>query len=142
MRKIYGWVIAIPLLLVFSGALSNQLVLVANWGKFPVMLNSAQLAKMQAEKAKDEPSFSISDTVVSVAHLGHVFSSDGMIDDVHCVMSHSNHLKILADWINLGDGIYSPGDLVLILGLKLWEFAPIAWVILALRKLWSGYDPF
>lgn len=140
MRKIYGWVIAIPLLLILFGAASNQLVLVVNWGKFPVMLNSAQSAKLQKSKADYKKPFRASNTSVSVSTVRRADDPDGMIDDVHCVMSHSNNLKFLADWINLGDGIYSPGDLLLMLGSTLQVFAPVLWVVLVVRKLWSQHD--
>ena len=33
--------------------------------------------------------------------------------DIHTCMIAGSHLNFLADWINLHDGIYSPGDLLL-----------------------------
>lgn len=108
------WVLALPLLIGFTGAAMNQAVIAANHDKFPVMVNARNLA----------------------AHGG--ADQDGLMDDVHCVMTPSTHLNFLADWIDLRDAIYSPGDLLLELGGWLWQFAPIAWFTLiildALRR--------
>lgn len=120
--------LAIPVLLFVAGVLSNQVVLVANWGKFPVMVNHRQLQTIlrnQAEANSDEesrlgfivpkesPKFDVLDTEVNPKDIQ--VDSDGMIDDVHCVMGHNSRLKFLADWINLGN-IWSPGDMLIELG--------------------------
>jgi hypothetical protein len=133
MNKIPYWqVLAIAPLLYVLGTASNQAVLIANGGKFPVMLNSRQ---QQAEVAKQEALQSLftADDKPNVPAP----NPDGMIDDIHCVMSKSNHLKFLADYLSLGDGWYSPGDLLIIGGYKLWLYAPLVWLVLILRKLWS-----
>src|SRR5208282_1411341 len=44
----HSYLIAIPLLLVLLGAASNQAVLIANHGKFPVMLNERQVMEFQS----------------------------------------------------------------------------------------------
>ena len=56
-NSVYGWVIAVPIALILLGTASNQAVLVANWGKFPVMVNDRVQAKMIArarERDKEE----------------------------------------------------------------------------------------
>lgn len=102
------WVLAIPLAIGFVGAASNQAVIVANHDRFPVMVNHRAL---DARGGAD---------------------ADGQIDQVHCVMTHDTHLNFLADWIDQQDAIYSPGDMLLMLGGFLWDYAPAAWFILIL----------
>jgi hypothetical protein len=58
-----------------------------------------------------------------------------MMDDVHCIMSKSNHLKFLADWINLRTTIYSPGDELILLGVYFWWYAPYTWIVLVVREM-------
>lgn len=88
LRKTFLWILLLPYALGFLGAASNQLVLVANHGKFPVMLNPRWNTNQQPD-------------------------SDGMIDDVHCVMSAETHLNLLSDIFNFHHGILSVGDLLL-----------------------------
>jgi len=62
---------------------------------------------------------------------------DGMLDDVHCVMTSKTHLNFLADVFDLKEAIYSVGDFLLMLGEWLWSFVPIVWVTLILKKVWD-----
>jgi len=121
-----------------AGVLSNQAVLVSNWGKFPVMLNARQESAIEKVDATPtgENRFSILNTSVLVKDLKFAHDPDGMMDDVHCIMSRSNHLKFLADWINFRVYIASPGDELIILGSWLWSFAPLMWFTLILRKVY------
>lgn len=145
-RKIPYWqFIAIPLLLIFSGVFSNQLVLVANWGKFPVMVNQRQVELMQDDfdKPKMDSIFfdsSIHFTKTKQSKLKrpkYPVKDTEFLDDIHSIMGHNSNLKGLADWINLGDAIYSPGDLLLELGEWLFAFTPLMWLVLILCKLVS-----
>jgi hypothetical protein len=133
MKIPYWKIIAIPLLLIFSGAASNQAVLVANWGKFPVMVNHRVEQKLKARNAV--PDFSIFRTAVPQNKKA---DTDLMIDDIHCVMTPQSRLKVLADWINLQTDIMSPGDLLIMLGEFLWQFALIAWIVLVIKKFNDG----
>lgn len=106
------WIMALPLGLVFVGAASNQAVLIANHGKFPVLLN---------------------DTWARHA------DSDGMLPDYeHCVMTSKTHLNALADVFNFGSEIDSVGDLALYLGGVLSPICPIVWLMFILPRLKRG----
>jgi len=108
-------VLAIPMLFIALGNISNQAVLIANHGKFPVMVNEAQQMKYeQQSQSLDLPGQFIG-------------------DDVHAIMGPNSHLKVLADIFNL-DGICSIGDLFLWAGFWLWGYAPIVWVTLLVSK--------
>lgn len=144
LNSIYGWVIAVPILLILLGTASNQAVLVANWGKFPVMVNDRVQAKMIArarerdreESEQSSARFSITNTTVRFD--ARVMNDQGQfVDDVHSVMGHNSRLKFLADYINLRTAIYSPGDGLIELGEWSWGFAPTLWIFLAARRLYE-----
>lgn len=107
------WILLLPLFVGFVGAASNQLVLAANHDKFPVMLSPRKVDQWKPDE-------------------------QGMIDDVHCVMTKDTRLNFLADWIDLKAETDSPGDLLLDLGGYLEIFAPVIWALLmisdALRR--------
>lgn len=142
-KKTFLPVIGVPLLMLVSGIFSNEMVLVTNQASFPVMLNSADIKVLQKNADEQEQwnndqfilpdNFSVLNTSVNVQR--DEIGPGGMIDRVHRVMKHSDHFKFLADWIRLGDGIYSPGDMFIMLGSFFWGFAPIVWGTLAIRKL-------
>jgi len=138
-RVPYWYLVAIPILLVLLGAASNQAVLVANWGKFPVMVNEFQTAEMRdVQKRACSPQeqreeFSSFDTEVSPACTA-LKDNGQFVDEIHSFMGHNSRLKFLADYINLKDKIASPGDLLIALGSWLWSFTPIMWLGLVLRK--------
>lgn len=144
LKRLPFWqVIAVPVLLIFAGAFSNQMVLVSNDACFPVQVNSAEIAKM-LEKDPTPPDdfneFSILNaTVKHVVKVPDAAPSQDrvMLDTTHSVMRHSDHLKFLADWINLKDGVYSPGDELIILGEYLWAFAPLSWLVLVIKKFYD-----
>jgi len=129
--------IIVPLLLVLLGAASNQAVLIANHGKFPVMLNEQQVAdfikkqaqdedKLAAKKAADEKTagekkgFTIANTSVSKNEL----KNGQFLDSIHSVMGPNSHLKAMADVFDLGS-IYSVGDFGIILGEFLWPIGAL-----------------
>jgi hypothetical protein len=145
----YAELIYIPVFLILLGAASNQVVLIANHDKFPVMVNAKKLEMFTARPcAPDSDDMSLKYrglfwrsqiTVKQVACVTHKdLGSEGMIDDVHCVMSRSNHLKGLSDIFDLKDAIYSVGDGLLMLGEELLSFTSIMWLALVLRKLIGG----
>lgn len=39
-----------------------------------------------------------------------------MIDPIHKIMQHPDHLKAICDWIQTGFGTFSPGDAAIYLG--------------------------
>lgn len=118
----------------FVGAASNQLVLVANHDRFPVMVNARKLREF--EKRDRESS-----TVQAIASLRGIAppvpspnDDDGMIDDTHCVMTKDTRLNFLADWIDLHPAIYSPGDLLMDFGDFLGNYSFIFWLALVLNN--------
>lgn len=92
LRKTFLALVLLPYALTFTGAALNQLVVVANNGKFPVLENPAWIAKDKSEGS---------------------LSDDGMTDNIHCLMTKDTHLNLLADLFNFGEGIYSIGDLMM-----------------------------
>lgn len=126
------WILAIPLALNFTGALSNQLVIAANHDTFPVMVNARLLKKLEERSQKPDIFQSLGSLIGLDIKPQEQEPFDGMLDDVHCVMTDSTHLNFLADWIDLKDAIYSPGDMLLMLGDYLSAFAFPAWFALVL----------
>lgn len=114
LRVTFLWALLLPYVFIFAGAASNQLVIVANHGKFPVQTNAVH-AKMWI--AEDSP------------------LPDGMLDDVHCVMTDKTHLNLLADVIDLHSSVESVGDLSMELGQWLNTFAPFLYIGLATGEL-------
>lgn len=104
------WVLILPYLFTYAGAASNQLVLIANHDKFPVMLNEVKRVKFTPD-------------------------ANGQIDEVHCVMTSATHLNLLADIFDLHDGIYSVGDGLLEIGSWLEGFCIFVWMALVVKSL-------
>ncbi len=113
MRTIRKWVLALaiaPYALIYTGAASNQLVIWANNGKFPVAMNSVRLA-------------------------GETINSDGMMDPVHCVMTSATRLNLLADIFDFGPGgINSVGDIMIDAGVNSREYCLVVALCLVLFK--------
>ena len=110
----YLYLLAAPFLLMVLGAGLNQLVLIANHDKFPVMVNSRNITRH-----------------------GEV-DENGMIDDVHCLMTPQTRLNYLADVFDFGhEGIESPGDILIDTAEYVSPFAYFGWALLmvvALRR--------
>jgi len=129
LRKTSLYILAIPVLFIFLGAASNQIVLIANHDTFPVMLNDKKLAAMTESKEESKeihfnkpmPAFETDDAV--------------MLDDVHCNMTSKTHLNALADIFDMKDAIYSIGDFLLMLGEWFGAFCPFVFVFDVVRKL-------
>lgn len=126
--RVLRYLIAIPILLILIGAGLNQLVLVANGGKFPVLLSEREQITWRVAAAEAK--------CVKKVHLG-LFDeeqpicrapdfNDQFLDDIHSVMGKNSRLKFLADWIKLGREIDSPGDLMIQFGTFLW---PLTWPV-------------
>jgi hypothetical protein len=129
-------VLLAPWVIAGIGAASNQLVLIANHDKFPVMVNAYKLKQMQAPR---ETIFErIFGSHPITAPQPAVEDPDGMIDEVHCVMTDKTHLNFLADIFDLHDAIYSIGDFGLMLGDWLQTFCPFVWAALIIRKCWEA----
>lgn len=58
------------------------------------------------------------------------------VDEIHSCMTHATHWKFLADWINVPNGVASPGDFFI------WAYqysiipSLVAWVLL----VWRDYE--
>jgi hypothetical protein len=118
-RASFLWLLLLPFALQYGGAASNQLVLIANHDTFPVMVNQIKLQSVLANdpKAPEETPL-----------------PDGMLDDVHCVMTSDTHLNFLADIFDLHDATYSIGDFLLIAGEQSEQACIFLWIVLALYK--------
>jgi hypothetical protein len=140
MRKIpYAWLLWVPLLLIFSGILSNQICLISNHDRFPVMVNARKMAGMvQPVKHTKLPfAFNTSITHQEIEAAPKDLGPDGMLDTIHCLMVPGSHLKALADIFDFGISTMSIGDLLISLGEWLLTITPIMWLTLILRKLWE-----
>ena len=134
LRKTSLYILATPLLFTFLGAASNQIVLIANHDKFPVMWNAYKVAqydlmlhKVAAGKDKHAAEQAGFDIVA--------LEEDGFIDDTHCVMTPDTHLNFLADVFDLKSATYSVGDGLIELGEWLGSFSLFLFVFDVLRKL-------
>ena len=122
------WILALPILIAFLGAASNQAVLWANHDKFPVRLNAYKTAVVQ---------YAVDQARIP-APIKAGIKADGLMDPVHCIMTDQTHLNLLADWIDLKDAIYSPGDLLFMLGDWLFDYAPLVWAFCMIQLALTG----
>lgn len=108
------WVLLLPFVTHYTGALFNQIVMIANNGRMPVLLSPTELDAWLTVK-------------------GNTILINGMMDFRHSVMTRSSRWKLLADIIDLKQlGVWSVGDLLIAAGDNMEQAAP--YVILAL--LW------
>lgn len=126
----YWYLLVVPILLLCLGVASNQAVLIANHGKFPVMMNPSWMA-IKCSTAGMDPDEIAEIPAISCARGGE------MIDKTHSVMGPNSHLKILSDIFPIGS-IYSIGDGCIMLSDWLLTFTPYMWIGLALRKLYRS----
>jgi Family of unknown function (DUF5317) len=94
-----------------TGAAMNQIVIAANGHAMPVAMNP----KTEEMLAPDK---------------------NGMSDRRHCKMTPDTHLWILGDWVDMGDEIDSPGDMLMVFSAFLSPYIFGAWFILCLTKLY------
>ena len=66
--------------------------------------------------------------------------SFGGFDDRHVLMTSATHLKFFCDWINLGSGIASPGDILIWLGEATTNIGLAVWATLMIKDVNSGDD--
>lgn len=104
------WIIALPYTIGGTGVALNQAVLIANHGKFPVMLNNRQQRFQGVE-------------------------SDGFMDDYHCNMTHDTRLNALGDIFHYNAAYVSVGDMLIDIGDWLSEFCAYIWGVLVCLKL-------
>lgn len=117
------YILIAPTVLWITGASMNQAVLIANGGKFPVIVNDKLANETQTEGLFGG----------KVDNPFHVDEDGYMDDELHCRMTAETHLNWLADYINLRTGIYSPGDMLLELSEFLAAYSLLVWVTLALK---------
>jgi hypothetical protein len=113
------------------GAASNQAVLVANHGKFPVMLTATEYSTM-CQPVDIDPD------ELAVIPSSSCIKGGEMLDRTHSIMGPNSHLKALADIFPLGRFVYSVGDALLYLGDWLLSFTPYMWLALTIRKLFAA----
>ena len=126
----YWYLLVIPVLLFCLGAASNQAVLIANHGKFPVMMNASWMDMKCSTQGMDPEE-------IAAAPSGWCGKGGEMLDRTHSIMGPNSHLKALADIFPLGN-TYSIGDGLIYLGEWLQTFCPFMWLGLALRKLYRS----
>jgi len=114
LRTPFLWVLLLPYAFIFAGAASNQLVIIANHGKFPVRTNAVHALKW-VDPENPLP--------------------DGMLDEVHCIMTDETHLNFLADIIDEHEAVKSVGDLALEFGEWSNTFAPFLYIGLVIVEL-------
>ncbi len=102
------YILVFPSALFYTGAAMNQVVLVANGGKFPVMVN---------------------DRHAKIFDL----TEDDFMDDIHCRMTGETHLNWLADLLTFGHTIVSLGDLLIDAGRATASSAFVAWATLLIN---------
>lgn len=116
----YWPLIAVPYALLYFGVGLNQLVIVANHNQMPVDL-PASMWQVCADPISP-------------------FIDDN--DTIHSCMTKSTHLKILCDWIILGNPtpelIMSPGDVFIFLYEWLVGFIWYVWFSLVVRDYFGG----
>ena len=147
LKKTALWIVAVPLLCLLSGIASNQLVLVANHDRFPVMWNDMKVAQYATEIEKageecqaavesgDAPPDACEPIALAAEGLEH-----GYLDDTHVLMTKNTHLNFLADWIDFKTATYSPGDELIDLGEFGLKYAPIIWITVVIGRLRKRED--
>lgn len=112
-KRLKLYILAIPAFCFLLGAGLNQVVMIANHDKFPVMVNQVRT------RTEENPQG---------------LQPGDMIDSEHVVMQDSDHFKYLADIFDFGS-IYSVGDGFSELGEYGWSFLPLVWVYAICRKV-------
>ena len=133
LRKTALWIIAVPLLCLYTGAGLNQLVLTANHDKFPVMYNSYKVA--QYEQDLEVKAQSDDDDTAQQAQFDLLALGSGYLDDTHVIMTPRTHLNFLADWIDMKTATYSPGDVLIYLGEAAGDYSYVVWGFVVIGKL-------
>ena len=104
------WIVILPYAVSLAGIASNQLCLIANHDKFPVLMNERNRSEMQPDV-------------------------NGMLDKTHCVMTKETHLNMLGDILDFHTAWLSVGDLLIEAGEWLDTFCLFVWVALIVRRM-------
>lgn len=91
------WILLAPVVLFTAGAASNQIVILANHDKMPVLVNSTK------------------------------YPGVGMMDDIHVTMSDDTKLNFLADVFDFHDVTESIGDIGINSAEFLFPVCPFIW---------------
>lgn len=110
------WIALSPFVLIYVGTALNQLCLIANHDKFPVMANTRKV-QMHREAGDLKP------------------GEGDMIDSIHCLMSKQTRLNFLGDIFDFQDETDSPGDLMIQSGNFTEPYAIVVWMVLAAKRL-------
>lgn len=110
LRITYLWILLAPWAVFLTGAGSNDLVMLVNGGKFPVLLNEKRAVANAADPA-------------------------GYIDSYHVVMSSRTHLNLLGDIFDRKEAVLSIGDYLLGLGEWLMTFTPYLWGAFLIKRV-------
>ena len=103
------FVLTIPFIFSVTGGALNQAVLIANGGKFPVMMND----------------YAVSQWTLKGQYL----------DEVHCLMTADTKLNFLADIIDVHVRVMSIGDMLLELGDMMATYCFTVWITLVIVEL-------
>ncbi len=142
-RKTALWVLLLPIASFGIGVASNQLVIVANNGKFPVRYTETRKAEWYARqelaiaKIAHEVDTSDEESVADAQANIYVLQTaekEGMIDSVHCIMTDKTHLNLLGDIFDFDVAIFSIGDGLLYAGLLSFEYCALLWLFLLCSK--------
>ena len=111
------WMLLIPTTITYLGVVSNQLVLITNGNRFPVLVNDKKIGKYGGVES------------------GGMLGGD---DDLHCRMTPKTHLNALADIFDEKDGTASIGDFLIEGGENIAYYCYLLWVFLVCSKLLSS----
>jgi hypothetical protein len=99
------------------------------------MLSDYKVAQYEAHFQNESQSDNPEEAMQAQFNL-QAFEQEGFLDDTHVVMTSHTHLNLLADRIDVRtEGIESVGDILIDLGDYTWQFAPIIWGVVVIRKL-------
>lgn len=133
LRESYLWIVLTPWLVGGLGTASNQLVFFVNHDKFPVMLNPAKTAEFHLGKYKEYQE-AVDNGELEAAKVIAYEDEQGMLDDIHCLMTDQTHLNFLADIIDFHSKTESFGDLFLEASEWMNGFALYLWAGLLIKK--------
>jgi hypothetical protein len=105
LRVTFLWIILIPHVFIYSGMISNQLVLWTNHDTFPVLMRDSAAQRLLPD------------------------------DQGHVAMTRETHLNFLGDVFDFHDGWESLGDLMLETGMWMNTFAPYVFLALVIPRL-------
>ena len=101
-----------PVTLFAIGFVLNAIVIAANHGQMPVLWPGGCAALKDVQDA---------------------YAAMGGDDSIHTCMLQASHLKFLADWIHMSDGMYSVGDLFIMAYDYTFSAALIIWIALHIK---------